>query len=126
MELIMPQAGYACAEGRLQLAPTIAAGTLGSVVGALPWYYDACWLGRARVDAAIERAGPWFGVERRDLMRADAWFARAGAWAVLAGRLAAFGGWALVLTHEAAAANPKFASSPFGLRSVTRSGFRTR
>lgn len=86
-ELIMPLAGYVCAEGRLQLAPTIAAGTLGSVVGALPWYWGARWLGRARVETAIERAGPWFGLERHDLMRADAWFARAGAWAVLASRL---------------------------------------
>lgn len=86
-ELIMPLAGYACADGRLQLAPTVAAGTLGSVVGALPWYWGARWLGRARIEAIIDRAGPWLGLERQDLARADAWFARAGALAVLVGRL---------------------------------------
>ncbi len=86
-ELIMPLAGYACADGRLQLAPTIAAGTLGSMVGALPWYWGAHWLGRARIDALINRAGPWLGLDRQDLARADAWFARAGAFAVLVGRL---------------------------------------
>lgn len=86
-ELIMPLAGYGCAEGRLQLAPTILAGTLGSVVGALPWYWGARRLGRARVEAVIERAGPWFGLEREDLTRANAWFARAGAVAVLVGRI---------------------------------------
>lgn len=86
-ELIMSLAGYACAEGRLQLAPTILAGTLGSLVGALPWYYGARWLGRARVKAVIDRAGAWLGLARQDLIRAEAWFARAGAWAVLLGRL---------------------------------------
>lgn len=86
-ELIMPLAGYACADGRLQLVPTIAAGTLGSVVGALPWYWGARWLGRARIENLIDRAGPWLGLERQDLARADAWFTRAGALAVLAGRL---------------------------------------
>jgi len=35
-ELIRPLAGYARADGRLQLAPTVAAGTWGLVVGALP------------------------------------------------------------------------------------------
>lgn len=86
-ELFMPLAGYACADGRLQLAPTVAAGTLGSVVGALPWFWGARWLGRARIEAIIDRAGPWLGLERQDLARADAWFTRAGAFAVLVGRL---------------------------------------
>lgn len=86
-ELIMPLAGYACAKGQLQLAPTIAAGTFGSVTGALPWYWGARLLGRARLEAVIGRAGPWLGLERQDLARADAWFMRAGAFAVLVGRL---------------------------------------
>ena len=33
-ELIMPLAGFHCARGTFDLAPTIVAGTLGSVVGA--------------------------------------------------------------------------------------------
>ncbi|HYH46301.1 MAG TPA: hypothetical protein VEG34_11500, partial [Thermoanaerobaculia bacterium] len=38
-ELIMPLAGYMASSGRLSFAGVVAAGTLGSVLGALPLYY---------------------------------------------------------------------------------------
>ncbi|MBL8551015.1 MAG: DedA family protein [Hyphomonadaceae bacterium] len=86
-ELIMPLAGYAVAEGRLALAPTLAAGVAGSLVGALPWYYLARWLGRARFARLIAKAGPWLALEDKDLQRAGRWFARRGWAAVLFARL---------------------------------------
>lgn len=86
-ELIMPLAGYAVAEGRLALAPTLAAGVAGSLIGALPWYYLARWLGRARLDRLIVKAGPWLALGGGDLARAERWFARRGWAAVLFARL---------------------------------------
>jgi membrane protein YqaA with SNARE-associated domain len=38
-ELIMPMAGFVAASGELSLVGVILAGTLGSVAGALPWFY---------------------------------------------------------------------------------------
>lgn len=86
-ELIMPLAGYAVADGRLALGPTLAAGVAGSVVGALPWYWGARRLGRSRVERLLDQAGPWLALEPSDYTRANAWFARRGWAAVLFGRL---------------------------------------
>ena len=41
-ELIMPLAGYTAAQGEANIVLVILAGTLGSLAGALFWY----WLGR--------------------------------------------------------------------------------
>ena len=50
-ELIMPMAGFVAASGELSLVGVILAGTLGSVAGALPWFYLGKLLGRERFDA---------------------------------------------------------------------------
>jgi membrane protein DedA with SNARE-associated domain len=60
-----------------------AAGTLGYGAGAL-----AGWaIGRAGGRALVERRGRWLHLDAAKLDRADHWFARYGAWAVLLGRL---------------------------------------
>jgi membrane protein DedA with SNARE-associated domain len=38
-ELIMPLAGFTAARGQLSLVPVILAGTAGSLLGAVLWYY---------------------------------------------------------------------------------------
>ncbi len=50
-EVIMPLAGFVAARGELNLALVILAGTLGSVLGALPWYYAGAYLGGERLSA---------------------------------------------------------------------------
>ena len=70
-ELIMPLAGFVAARGELQIALVILAGTLGSLAGALPWYY----------------AGRWLTVSPEEFDRASVWFDRHAGWAVLIGRL---------------------------------------
>jgi membrane protein DedA with SNARE-associated domain len=86
-ELIMPLAGFLAARGEMDPVAVILVGTLGSVVGALPWY----WLGRAfgydRVLRMSERLGFWFTVEPADVRNAHDWFRRKGWTAVLFGRL---------------------------------------
>jgi membrane protein DedA with SNARE-associated domain len=38
-ELVMPLAGFVAAKGELDPVLVVAAGVLGSLLGALPWYY---------------------------------------------------------------------------------------
>jgi membrane protein DedA with SNARE-associated domain len=86
-ELIMPLAGYLSSQGKLSLIGAIVAGTVGSVLGALPFYGVARWFGHDRMSAFVERYGHWLALSRRDLDRADRIFKRHGDWIILFGRL---------------------------------------
>jgi membrane protein DedA with SNARE-associated domain len=86
-ELIMPLAGYMVAEGKQNLAGVILAGTVGSVMGALPLYYAGYFLGEERLKAFADKHGRWLTVSREDLERAKKWFDRHGKMAVLLCRL---------------------------------------
>jgi membrane protein DedA with SNARE-associated domain len=87
-ELIMPMAGFVAAGGKLSLAGVILAGTLGSVAGALPWYYLGKWLGRERLREWAGKHGRWLTLTPAQVDRVDAWFARHCGKAVFFGRLA--------------------------------------
>jgi membrane protein DedA with SNARE-associated domain len=86
-ELIMPLAGFVAAEGALHIAAVILAGTAGSVVGALPWYYAGKLFGGERIKRLAARYGRWLTVAPADIDTAAAWFARHGAAVVFFGRL---------------------------------------
>ncbi|HET7662655.1 MAG TPA: DedA family protein [Rhodanobacteraceae bacterium] len=86
-ELIMPLAGYLAAQGAMTLTGVIAAGTLGSVLGALLLYALAWWIGERRLMTFADRHGRWLTLTRQDVERASAWFARHGIWAVFACRM---------------------------------------
>ncbi|WP_194724456.1 DedA family protein [Noviherbaspirillum malthae] len=86
-ELIMPFAGFAAARGDLNLMIVIAAGTAGSVVGALPWYYAGLLLGKDRLSNLADRYGKWMTVTPEDIETASSWFAKHGRGAVFFGRL---------------------------------------
>jgi membrane protein DedA with SNARE-associated domain len=86
-EIVMPLAGFAASTGELTLPGVIAAGVAGSVGGALALYALGAWLGGERLERLAERHGRWLLVERRDVTRAEEWFRRHGALAVLGGRV---------------------------------------
>ena len=86
-ELIMPLAGFVAAQGELNPVLVVLAGTLGSVLGALPWYYAGRWLGEERVCALAARHGRWLTLDEEDVGKAIRWFERHGRMAVLVGRL---------------------------------------
>lgn len=86
-ELIMPLAGFVSARGDLNIVLVILAGTAGSVVGALPWYYAGALFGRDRLKRMANRYGRWLTVSSIDIDVASLWFARHGAAAVFFGRL---------------------------------------
>lgn len=86
-EVVMPLAGFTAARGRLSLPLVIVAGTLGAVLGALPWYALGRALGVARVRRLAGRHGRWLTLTPGDVDRASAAFRAHGAAAVLVGRL---------------------------------------
>jgi membrane protein DedA with SNARE-associated domain len=86
-EFIMPLAGFMVTQERFSLFGIIIAGTLGSVLGALPLYYLGAKLGEEKLKRFAERHGRWLTLTPEDVDRADAWFDRHGALAVLFCRL---------------------------------------
>jgi membrane protein DedA with SNARE-associated domain len=86
-ELIMPLAGFVAAQGQLNPVLVVLAGTLGSVAGAVPWYYAGKWLGEERLCGFAARHGRWLTFDDKDLGKAIRWFELHGRIAVLIGRL---------------------------------------
>ena len=86
-ELIMPLAGYLAAEGRLSVWAVVAAGTTGSVLGALFWYALGRAIGPVRFLALVDRYGRWLTLTRPETLAAIHWFERHGAAAVFLGRM---------------------------------------
>jgi membrane protein DedA with SNARE-associated domain len=86
-ELIMPLAGFTVARGQMQFIPAIAAGVLGTVIGALPWYYAGKILGSDRLQQLADKYGRWISISSKDITKADRWFERHGGKAVFFCRL---------------------------------------
>ena len=86
-EVIMPIAGMAAAEGKLQYWFVVASGTAGAMLGNIVWYLAARALGVAGLGPRSRRQGggvrmSWPGGER-----AQSWFRENGIFFVFLGRL---------------------------------------
>lgn len=86
-ELIMPLAGFESAAGALRLSGVILAGTIGSVIGALPVYAAARALGEERLTAFLDHYGRWMLLRHNDLARANDRFEQRGKRAVFLSQL---------------------------------------
>lgn len=86
-ELIMPMAGFMAARGELSMPLVVLAGVVGSIVGALPWYYAGLLLGEERMAALAGRYGRLFTITPDEVHGAVKWFERYGWFAVVFGRL---------------------------------------
>jgi membrane protein DedA with SNARE-associated domain len=88
-ELIMPLAGYTATtpNTQIQVLPAIAFGVIGTIVGAIPWYYAGAILGKRRLESLADSYGKWIGISSEDIERSIHWFQRHGSKAVLFGRL---------------------------------------
>ena len=86
-ELIMPLAGFIASRDGFTVAGAIAAGSIGSLAGAIGWYWVGRRVGEDRVRRFVRRHGRWAGLSGSDIDRALAWFRRHGGLAVLIGRL---------------------------------------
>ena len=83
----MPLAGFTASKGDMQLAPAIAAGTIGTILGALPWYYAGKLLSEERLRNLADKYGKWITVSGVDIDKANRWFNRHGIKAVFLCRL---------------------------------------
>lgn len=86
-ELIMPFAGFAAARGELNLFGVLLAGLLGSLAGALPWYYAGKLIGQDRLKNLADRHGRWLTMTAANIDGALSTFNRHGRKLVLFGRL---------------------------------------
>ena len=86
-ELIIPFAGFAAANGDLNLFGVLAAATIGAVVGMLPWYFAGRLFGLERVRYLADRFGRVMAVNADEIDLAVGWFKRFGPVIVLFGRL---------------------------------------
>ncbi|WP_099865281.1 DedA family protein [Pararhizobium haloflavum] len=86
-ELIMPLAGYRSAQGDISIFLVIAAGSVGSLLGILPWYVAGRKLGERRLKRLARDHGRWLTMTPDDVHRANLWFKHRGPPAVLFGRL---------------------------------------
>lgn len=86
-ELIIPFAGFAAANGQLDLIGVLAAATIGAVVGMLPWYFAGRLFGLARVRWLADRYGRLLTMNADEIDLAVGFFRRFGPVIVLFGRL---------------------------------------
>ncbi|MBE9225517.1 DedA family protein [Phormidium sp. LEGE 05292] len=86
-ELIMPLAGFTISQKQMEFFPAIFAGVLGTMLGALPWYYVGKLVGEENIKRLADRYGKWISISRKDIEKADQWFHRHGEKAVFFGRL---------------------------------------
>lgn len=77
-ELIMPLAGFTVHQGEMELVPAIAAGVIGTMLGAFPWYYLGRLLGEERIKQWIDRHGKWLGISSEEIDKSKQWFYRHG------------------------------------------------
>lgn len=82
-EVVIPPAAYWAAEGRMNFWGVVAAGTLGSCIGALLTYLAARWLGRV----LVARCGRYIGCGAEKVERAERMLARYAVGGVFFSRL---------------------------------------
>jgi membrane protein DedA with SNARE-associated domain len=82
-EVVLPPAGYLAWKGEMSFAAVLAAGIVGSILGALFNYWFALRFGRP----FLLKYGKYFFVSEESLQKADVFFARHGHISTLVGRL---------------------------------------
>jgi membrane protein DedA with SNARE-associated domain len=86
-EVIMPLAGFAVTQGKLKFIYVVISGTIGSVLGATPWYFLGKTWGLKRTQKIANSYGKWLAISGEDVDKAYNWFARRGYMATAIGRL---------------------------------------
>jgi membrane protein DedA with SNARE-associated domain len=85
--LVMPLAGFEASSGRFHPALVVLAGTIGSTLGAICWYFIGRLISVDRLRGFSARHGHWLTLTPAQVDRADRWFDRHGAPAVMFARV---------------------------------------
>jgi membrane protein DedA with SNARE-associated domain len=86
-EIIMPFAGFVTQQDELNFLGVVLAGTVGSVLGTIPFYYLGQKIGEERLKRWADKYGKWLMLSSHDIDRASGWFDRHDASAVFICRL---------------------------------------
>ena len=86
-EIIMPLGGFFVYKGDLNFYILIISGLIGTVVGALPWYFLGKLLNEKKLSNFIDRKGKFVGISLKDLDKSRLWFDKYGVLLVFWGRL---------------------------------------
>lgn len=87
-EVIIPLSGFASSQSDLHLFAVIMAGSIGSVVGTLPWYFLGRFVRQEVLEHWVSRHGHWFALSVKDIHKATTWFRkRQGYWALILSRM---------------------------------------
>ena len=86
-EIIMPLGGFFVYTGDLNFYILIVSGLIGTVVGALPWYFLGKLLNEKKLSNFIDRKGKFVGISLKDLDKSRLWFEKYGVLLVFWGRL---------------------------------------
>ena len=86
-EIIMPLGGFLVSQGKLNLYILIFVGLIGTVLGAIPWYYLGRFLNEKKLANLIDSKGKFLGITSNDLNKSKVWFDKYGVSLVFWGRL---------------------------------------
>ena len=86
-EIIMPLGGFFVYTGDLNFYILIVSGLIGTVVGALPWYFLGKLLNEKKLSNFIDKKGKFIGISLKDLDKSRLWFDKYGVLLVFWGRL---------------------------------------
>ena len=86
-EIIMPLGGFFVYKGDLNFYILIISGLIGTVIGALPWYFLGKLLNEKKLSNIIQRKGKFVGISVKDLDKSRFWFDKYGVQLVFWGRL---------------------------------------
>ena len=86
-EIIMPLGGFFVYQGDLNFYILILFGLIGTVLGALPWYYLGSFLNEKKLAKFVENKGRFLGITSKDLNKSKLWFDKYGVSLVFWGRL---------------------------------------
>ena len=86
-EIVMTFSGFTAARGEISFVGAVLAGVAGSQTGSIGLFLVARRVPEARLNDFLDRYGGWLGFDEDKLERAEAFFRRHDAKAVLIGRL---------------------------------------
>tara|TARA_Y100001933_G_scaffold78532_1_gene79815 strand:+ start:408 stop:1067 length:660 start_codon:yes stop_codon:yes gene_type:complete len=86
-EIIMPLGGFFVYQGNLNFYILVVFGLIGTVIGALPWYYLGRFLNEKKIASFVENKGKFLGISSKDLEKSKLWFDKYGVSLVFWGRL---------------------------------------
>ncbi len=86
-EIIMPLGGFFVYQGTLNFYILVIFGLIGTVLGALPWYYLGKLLNEKKLSNFVENKGRFLGITSKDFNKSKLWFDKYGVSLVFWGRL---------------------------------------